>query len=881
MRTLTFTAQKGGINRLRVKGGARADNLYDLVNGYVTGSKTIASRDGTVRDTASALPPTTRGLAAFDGKVHIFSYQLETTPTGYLANVLAHPTNDAATLTEIHFAQPFMGALYVVAEWSDGGVFHYWLGSSGGWKANTIYKEGDVVTPTAENGLLYKATANNPAAPTQTWQPLTNYAVGAKVLPTAYTGFYYEVTDTDGDVPLSGVTEPSWGASDGAQTTESTDSTGAPASSASAASAPQVPPPVSDRYGSGNTTISTASAVAIGLSDTVAAWSPSTLYQPGALVKPLSVAPVVSSAIPNAGFESGDVSWTKGTGWHITNTSTPGARGYYPYQGSYYAYWLESEGKNIGYQYLSMSTTVPVVPGQFVSASCYESRQGGSNSAYDAQLVLLWYDAANALVKESLGSFSNTNNAKDYRVFTVSDSTPGAATKLKVAFKAQGTNDGGRGAIDSFTWDYVNLVPAAADFTVYQAVQASAATSATSEPTWPGPAATVVDGGVTWLGGVTSVITWTARPIMKSGGTEPAAWGAQPASATPDNTITWVATTGLVEDAPNSKIAALAAKKVFAADGDIVPFSATVNPLDWVTQDDAGYLATGLNTYGANPVAALGLYRGNLIPFNSAGLQMWQVDPDPELMSFQDALPIGSTFHKALQSVKNGLMFLTQLGYRSLGIAKAATNIEGADIGDAIDSLVGPKVTAGTYKPNSTTYPARGQYWGWFGAEVFVCTFNDEAPSWSRYVFPEALTDATLRGNELLLRTATHKVWRVDADAVNDDMTSVGVGGTPFTGTAWWPSLDLGNMGTTKQLDSFDLVCTGEVTVQFGYDQRTPATLTAGYLLDGDTLPGTSIPFPLSAPSFAPKLTFSGGQAWEWMAMTLNVQDTRSSGFAG
>ncbi len=113
-------------------------------------------------------------------------------------------------------------------------------------------------------------------------------------------------------------------------------------------------------------------------------------------------------------------------------------------------------------------------------------------------------------------------------------------------------------------------------------------------------------------------------------------------------------------------------------------------------------------------------------------------------------------------------------------------------------------------------------------------------------------------------------------------MTAVGdSSGTEFQGVLHWPALDGGAMGVMKQHDSFDLVCNGEVTVQFGYDQRDPSVLTDGYLLEGDTLPGTSIPFHFSAPSFAPKLTFSGGQAWEWMALNMYLQDSHSSGFAG
>lgn len=1096
MRTLTFTAQKFGINRNRVKGGARVDQLYDLLNGYVTGAKTVVPREGTIRD--AIVPTNTKGLTAFQNLLHVFSDQVEDyLPVGYLANVLAHPTDDDATLVKIHFAEPFMGALYVVAEWSDGGIYHYWLGYSGVWEAEKVYYDGDVVIPTVANGLLYKATANNPDAPTQTWQALKNYTLGDKVLPTTANGFYFQVTATQGDVPISGASEPAWNATEGAETTESTDSTGAPASSTQEAAGPEVPPDIRDRYGTGNTALSESAAAAAALSDTVPVWAPGTLYQPGALVRPLSAAPVINSAIPNAGFESGDTAWTKGTGWTITNAGS-GSDGNKPYQGAWFAKFDMGAipAFNYDYHYLEMATKVPVVPGQFVSASCYESRDADETRS---RIFLRWYDQYDVLIKETAGQESESNKSKDYRVFVVQDSTPGGATKLSVAFGCKRSElVGGEGtvAVDSFVWDYVNLTPAEADFTVYQAVQAAAATSGTSEPAWPGPGLTVVDGGVTWLGGVTSVITWTAVPIMKSGTTEPT-WAEQPGAATPDNTISWVATTGYVEEAPNSKIVRIAAKKVFAGDDDILRYSATVNPLDWTSAEDAGYLPTGLNPHGANPIAALAPYRGNLIPFNSAGFQMWQVDPDPRLMGFLDAIPVGSTYHLATQPVKNDLAFLTNLGVRSVGIASGSTNLKAADLGEPIDPLVVAAIRDGSYEPFSLFYPARNQYWLVFGPQVFVATFNDDGPAWSRYEFPEALTDATLLDEVLYLRTETGKVWEFSAAALADDIfdgvqtalllhfdegyvygpssnpavdssgndnavfrggasgaelpesqsaiakfaaaaaastngdylncaspgfnldaevqwsveawvyAAATLGGTfyvvrsadnttrlyldgahkltfradgadliaaadalpaeqwvhvcvcrddavvrlfqdgqivgeaaistttwgsanlrfmqpptlseggvpayvdelriiagealftgafipptepysagsaegiPFDGVLWWPALDAGAMGQDKQMDAFDLVVNGEVTVQFGYDQRDPTVLTDGYLIDGDTLPGTAAPFPMQAPSFAPKLTFTGGQAWEWFGFNIYLQDARGAGFAG
>ena len=62
-------------------------------------------------------------------------------------------------------------------------------------------------------------------------------------------------------------------------------------------------------------------------------------------------------------------------------------------------------------------------------------------------------------------------------------------------------------------------------------------------------------------------------------------------------------------------------------------YCATTNPLDWTSEADAGFLPIGLQSYGTNPFLAAGLYRSNLVFFNSQGLQMWQVDEDPANMA--------------------------------------------------------------------------------------------------------------------------------------------------------------------------------------------------------------------------------------------------------
>jgi hypothetical protein len=200
---------------------------------------------------------------------------------------------------------------------------------------------------------------------------------------------------------------------------------------------------------------------------------------------------------------------------------------------------------------------------------------------------------------------------------------------------------------------------------------------------------------------------------MLSGAIEPN-WPTFVGDSVADNTISWEAVSFQVtdENCPNSKVVTIASSKVYAADEDIVRFSATVNPLDWTTADDAGYLPTGLNQYGSNRTAVLNTYRGNVVSFSASSFGNWQVDPDPANMALLDSMEgIGSIYNKAAHPVANDLFYLTQLGVRTVGIAAGSTNLNAGDAGAPIDPLVQAALLAGEVRPLASYYPGEGQYW--------------------------------------------------------------------------------------------------------------------------------------------------------------------------
>lgn len=786
MRPYPLTVMKGGINRLRVKGAARADMLYDLLNAYVTNAGSVTVREGTIRN-ADLSGLGTKGLMAMEDELHVFGTSEVSVPAGYELDLLIHPTDSSQTLKKIWFAKPFMGFPYVVAEFANGDIFNYWLQSSGTWTASTVYFEGSIVTPTVPNGLAYQATRVMP--PNPTWSAASIHAAGDLIEPTEYTGFAYRaiaVSSSPGTSAFSGETEPTWPTVAGGTIQEfgNFNTVGSNNSSVATGGPSPLSKNITDRYGNsidiaGQTGVATTVTIPTA-ANVVTTWQPGTLYAPGAVVRPGTNQGAFINAIPNGDFEAGDDgNWVKTAGASVS-VATGGAT---PYQGTF----MGLLSCNHSTESLTMNTFGTVTPGQHVHAQAYVSTDA-SGTDLESWVVLRWYTSADVFISETLstGQFGNgsTNN---YKIVSVEGNAPPTATRCRVQLRSSNGTSTRDSQWDLVVWSLEQ--PAAVSNFLYEAVQSNAATSGTAQPTWPTTAGnTVVDGGVTWEAIGTSIITWQAIPIMQSGTGEPtfptdigstvldpSTYTSKDSHST-DTSMTWTCVNRMITDSkcPNNPAVALGASHVFEGDTDIVDFSAAVDPTDWSSTNNAGYLPTGLNNYGDNPVKVLALYRSNLMAFNASGYQMWQIDPDPQNMALLDAQPIGSIYTQAAQSIANDLIFLTEVGVRNIGTVGATANMQIGNTGQPVDPLVVAQIKAGTYYPFALYYPGRGQYWIVFGPQAFVLTINGAGTrSWSRYVFPDAITDWAINESVLYLRSAGDLIWKLDSETLADDVHTV------------------------------------------------------------------------------------------------------------
>jgi hypothetical protein len=431
-------------------------------------------------------------------------------------------------------------------------------------------------------------------------------------------------------------------------------------------------------------------------------WLPGNPYPTGSLVQPVTAVAPVPTSLDNPGFDDGSTS-----GWTFTGAGTKAVTTLNSQSGTYNL--ACDNGEVVGINDENPTAN----PGLTIKAQIYVRLSQSGTSA--GRVRLWWFDAGNVQIGAPVdGNLVQKpgNQSERWVLSSLSAVAPALTASVKVGFWTNSGVGGGDTRVDSLSWDYTSA--SAPSGLIYKAVQPALGISDATEPVWPSMVGVqVVDGSVIWEAMIANRVVWEASPIMVSGGAEPT-WPEIVGESVTDGTVSWETVSLRVEDenCPNSKVVTIASSKVYAADEDIVRYSATVNPLDWTSEDDAGYLPTGLNQYGSNRTAVLNTYRGNVVSFSASTFQNWQVDPDPANITLLDSMEgIGSTYQQAAHPVANDLFYLSPLGVRTVGIAAGTSNLSAGDAGAPIDPLVQAALTVDGVRPLAAYYPNRGQYW--------------------------------------------------------------------------------------------------------------------------------------------------------------------------
>lgn len=167
---------------------------------------------------------------------------------------------------------------------------------------------------------------------------------------------------------------------------------------------------------------------------------------------PTPAPPVIMTTlgIDNPGFELGDTGWVKGSNVTIVNGEGPdsGARAR---TGTWFA---ESHSSSNDYDTTIWNqNTVPVVPGQSITAVCYGSGGGRDGNAMAVQLQ--WQNASATPIAVAKGNESPWSSPGSYYKSTVTAVAPAGAAFVRIGAFLR-TRENGGSYVDDFEWSYAN-----------------------------------------------------------------------------------------------------------------------------------------------------------------------------------------------------------------------------------------------------------------------------------------------------------------------------------------------------------------------------------------------------------------------------------------
>lgn len=321
---------------------------------------------------------------------------------------------------------------------------------------------------------------------------------------------------------------------------------------------------------------------------------------------------------------------------------------------------------------------------------------------------------------------------------------------------------------------------------------------------------------------------------------------------------------------PQTAGVTIAANKIYAVgagNGDIVNHSATNNPRDWTTANDAGFIATALQGSGDLPALALGQHIGRLIVFGRDFAQSWIVDANPANNRYVERVDdAGTRFARSIQTVGGDVFFLSDAGVRSISTTTQTDHLREIDVGSPIDALVRPVALAPAATPLAAFWHAGGQYWLAVGNRVFAYTYSRTAKitAWGDYEFPFLIDDIAELNGALWVRSGSD-LYVLDESVAADN-------GVPYSGEILFPYLDSKAPTQRKQYTGFDMVADGDASVDFLYDERDPTLASPAMPISGVTRPGPLFPMELLATAVAPRITFNSGQPFKLHALSMHYR---------
>lgn len=283
--------------------------------------------------------------------------------------------------------------------------------------------------------------------------------------------------------------------------------------------------------------------------------------------------------------------------------------------------------------------------------------------------------------------------------------------------------------------------------------------------------------------------------------------------------------------------------KMYAEAGSILWFCEIDDPTAWdlIQTNGSGFINMSNQDAGSEVLSGLGIYQGRLAIFARRTTQIWSMDADPTKNAKTQTLTNIGTY--APNSIINygdvNLFYLSDIGIRSLIPRDASGNATISDVGTNIDNIVQANIATltPTVAANACAImePNDGRYWLCVGPENYVYSYFPLASilAWSTYL-PGFTIESIVYCNGIIYCRSGDTIYAFGGRNGNiyDDCVV----------TVEFPYLDGGKPGNVKTLRAIDMECEGTWDVYVGSDPSRPDVKEFVATVTGETYSSLTIP---------------------------------------
>jgi hypothetical protein len=249
-------------------------------------------------------------------------------------------------------------------------------------------------------------------------------------------------------------------------------------------------------------------------------------------------------------------------------------------------------------------------------------------------------------------------------------------------------------------------------------------------------------------------------------------------------------------------------EKLFVGAGPVLFFSAIATPSDF-TNAGTGFIDMSTHTRGADDLTALVRYQQFAAIFSRRTIQVWFVDPDPDLSRQVQVLSNTGTItaRSLVEFGDSDVFYLDQSGIRSLRARDSSNNAFTTDIGSPIDALVVDAVCAceGLAPAVAVIEPQDGRMWMALRDTIFVFSYfpGSKVSAWTTYEPGFPVDEMLVFQDRVYIRSG-------DSFYVYGSITGPYAYSEATEAEAWLPYLDADRPSQHKRLRSVDVACRGE-----------------------------------------------------------------------